>query len=666
MKQKYLSLCFFIFIQQLLSQGIIPEYRRTDWSKAGCEQTNPCPALIYNATDFAIIGDSLTDNSNALNSVFSKLNKPCVLFFPAGSYLFKRRVNLVSGVIIRGEGAKKTKFYFNQNGYSENSIYISKSNSGALVNVISGYQKASKILELENTNNFKVNGYLEIQQSNDSALMYTSTEWMNQDYSLNSVGQIAKITAINENFITIDRELRISYNPLMIPKCRPVNMIADVGIENLYIERLDSTETDLIYFNYATNSWIKNIETYKAFRTHIKIGHSCNIEVKDSYIHHAWAYGGGGQGYGVCIIYHSGDCLIENNIFVHLRHAMILATGANANVIAYNYSSEPFADFANPPDISLHGYYLYQNLFEGNIIAEVGISDHWGPAGPGNTFLRNRIYAYNLYIYDKTADQNIIGNEFTSGSNIVDTTKSTSYVTAQSSGTLMHGNNENGRIYWTPSITDHNIPASYYLNEKPAFFGRLPFPPMGPDRLLGKGTIPAYERFKAKKYIKDYDCSKLFNIAGYVVYANQKARALANVKVLLQDCSDMIVIDSVMTDSNGAFNFKNKAAGLYFIFAENNAKTGGINPIDALRINKHYLSIFKIKEYLKLKAADVNGDKIINPVDALLINKYFLNITKKFPVADWLSETKQIIIDNADNSAIIQIIATGDTDASFY
>jgi hypothetical protein len=41
-------------------------------------------------------------------------------------------------------------------------------------------------------------------------------------------------------------------------------------------------------------------------------------------------YGGGGKGYGISAEYTSGQCLIENNIFKHLSHSMLVQSGAKA------------------------------------------------------------------------------------------------------------------------------------------------------------------------------------------------------------------------------------------------------------------------------------------------------------------------------------------------
>jgi hypothetical protein len=165
---------------------------------------------------------------------------------------------------------------------------------------------------------------------------------------------------------------------------------------------------------------------------------------------------------------------------------MLVQTGANGNVFGYNYSLENHVDEAwTPCDISLHGHWPYMNLFEGNVVQEIDIADYWGPCGPGNTFLRNRVQTEGFDVYDHSHEQNIVGNELGAGQRI--------NIESTVTSTLVHGNCLGGVVQWDAAIADHVIPASYYLAAKPAFFGALAWPVAAgcPDT----GLIPAQARF---------------------------------------------------------------------------------------------------------------------------------------------------------------------------
>jgi hypothetical protein len=222
-------------------------------------------------------------------------------------------------------------------------------------------------------------------------------------------------------------------------------------------------------------------------------------EIRDNYIHHAGGYGGGGQGYGVTLSDRTDSCLVEDNIFRSLRHAMMVKVGASGNVFGYNYSLENVATDGSTrlPDVSLHGHYPSFNLFEGNVVQDIHSADYWGPSGPGNTFFRNRVESgfepdrRGIRISDHSHRQNVVGNEVVHGVIAIDRSVQ---------GTLLHGNLGRGLVSWNPGITDRDLPSSYYLAAKPSFFGTLPWPSTGADR--SNGTNPAKERYRSGNFIR--------------------------------------------------------------------------------------------------------------------------------------------------------------------
>lgn len=68
---------------------------------------------------------------------------------------------------------------------------------------------------------------------------------------------------------------------------------------------------------------------------------------------------------------------------------------------------------------------------------------------------------------------------------------------------IRHGNYDykNNLIIWDPSITDHNIPVSYFRSTKPEYFCSLQWPPFDPSSPPGEindvniSRIPAGYRF---------------------------------------------------------------------------------------------------------------------------------------------------------------------------
>jgi hypothetical protein len=63
---------------------------------------------------------------------------------------------------------------------------------------------------------------------------------------------------------------------------------------------------------------------------------------------------------------------------------------------------------------------------------------------------------------------------------------------------LRHGNYDrvNGRTIWDPAIAEQTLPPSLYLTAKPAWFGSVSWPPIGPDVPSLNEKIPAQLRFE--------------------------------------------------------------------------------------------------------------------------------------------------------------------------
>jgi hypothetical protein len=134
-----------------------------------------------------------------------------------------------------------------------------------------------------------------------------------------------------------------------------------------------------------------------------------------------------------------------------------------------------------PPDISVHGHYPFMNLFEGNYVSEIGIADYWGPAGPGNTYFRNKVMDEGIFFYDESHRQNVIGN-ITTG--ITDRDK-------KGKENIIKANVVNNEAI--SPVPD--LPGSLYLIEIPSFLKGYKWPVYGPD-VTGNNKLPAQVRYE--------------------------------------------------------------------------------------------------------------------------------------------------------------------------
>ncbi|MCF8228123.1 MAG: T9SS type A sorting domain-containing protein [Bacteroidales bacterium] len=490
MRNVYNIIIFLLWFSNVSAQ-VIPVERRVDWSVAGYPGNIPHPELIINAVDFGANGDSLTDNATALNDAISFLaGNRGVISFPPGTFLFRSGINLTDSVIIRGASSDETHFVFDLGGAAENCFNIDHGQSVDFTTLVAGFEKGSGYIVVTDPSLFEANAWAELRQSNGS--------WDTEPISWadHSVGQIIYIKAISTDTLMIQNPLRFNYDPGLNPEVRPIETAHETGLECFKITRADNALQGVgynFYFAFATNCWIRGVESSKSIGSHIYLTQCSGVEITGSYIHDAFAYNGSGtRGYGITLNKHSGECLVENNILKHLRHALMIKTGANGNVFAYNYSiepyrSEPIHDFSG--DISLHGHFAFANLFEGNIVQNIIIDHYWGPSGPWNTMFRNRPELYGIFMTSsdttETGMQNFVGNEITNP---------IGFYLLTGEDHFEYGNNFKGTIL--PEGTGDLPDTSYYRSDIPAFWDITdPWPPIGPPNDTGEYSIPARERY---------------------------------------------------------------------------------------------------------------------------------------------------------------------------
>jgi len=466
-----------------VSDFISPISNQIDWGVAGMEGGIPDYTNVVNLTTLGAVGNGTTDNAAVVQTAIDNAaGTPTVLLFPAGTYLFNASLVMKDSVVLRGENSGNTTLRFNLSSDSS-SLYFVKSNTNTDTSVVTaGFGKGSTVITLASTTGFSVGGYLEIFQENDVVEMATNspTDW-DRSWTEYSVGQVVQIVGINGNDVTLKHPLYHTFSSSLNVRATQLDMLTGAGVEYLELFRVDNGHNYTTTFSSAANCWMQHVEGHFTDRGHVVINKSSHLEIRASYFHASYNYGGGGHGYGVNLQNHPSDCLIEDNIFSSLRHAFLAKEGAIGNVFAYNYSRNPLG---SSNDIALHGHYGLMNLLEGNIVQLIIAGDYWGPSGPGNTYFRNRAETGNITMRDNTEDQNVIANELLSGS---------VSIASNSTPVWQHSNFRTPNTSLDQSYTG-TLPNSLYRSSKPTFFGDLPWPALGEPSLVGN-TIPARQRW---------------------------------------------------------------------------------------------------------------------------------------------------------------------------
>lgn len=474
--------------------------RSVNWQNAGlsndCYQTD----AIINFLDAGGVADGITSNDAAMSTVLSSITSGfTVVYFPPGNYLFNAPIDLKSNMLLKGAGATQTTFTFNLS-IENDAIKIKGSESATTISLVSDVSKGDFSLSVTDASGYAVGNYIKLFEEDD---MLVTSSW-----GLYTTGQIFKIENISGNTIYLDNEVRRTFYTSRNARIKKITPKENTGIEDLKIIRQDATpkNTSNIYFKFAANCWVKGVSSYNCNYAHIEMHHTTKSEVSGCYLKDAFDYGDGGRAYGVVVHYASGDNLITDNVFNHLRHSMLLQAGANGNVMSYNYSINPYwtgtwLPSSSAGDLVLHGNYPYANLLEGNTVQNIVIDDSHGANGRYNTFFRNRAELYGITMSSSAAGgyQNFIGNEITNSGFLL------GLYSLSGTGHFEHGNNKNGTII--PSGTSSLPESTLYLESPEAFYlADSEFPPIGTPNAIDAYIIEAEQRYVSGAFTKSDVC----------------------------------------------------------------------------------------------------------------------------------------------------------------
>jgi hypothetical protein len=353
--------------------------------------------------------------------------------------------------------------------------------------------------------------------------------------------QIVTVTGINGTVLTITPGLymnnwRSSQHP-GIWWTGP--QLLGAGLENLTLNHNGSgttVQSGVLMFN-CSNCYIKGVVDLNSNRNHVWMYLTSNSVVRDSYFY--GSQNAAATSYGVEFGQASAN-LIENNIF-QTTVTSVMPANAQGNVVSYNFDIN---DSYNTPSTLLQTSYVSHaagtgmNLFESNVTQGLFCDDIHGTSNV-NTLFRNRLLGLQLGKTQQTDP--ILFSSYCRANNVVGnvlgtTGFHTTYEASTTTGTtgcwvsiynLGFGNQNcasgvpandaitttslfrwgnydtvTGTARWVtgevptvgipfvngnlvPVSTD--LPNSFYLSAKPAFWGAEPYPAIGPDVTGGSG-----------------------------------------------------------------------------------------------------------------------------------------------------------------------------------
>jgi len=521
--------------------NLISEEREIEWTP-GINEGIPARTVIFTnvkGSPYNAIGDDNVDDTEAIQNAINDCPEGQVVFLPEGDYKLTNGLSIRKGIVIRGEGTDKTKLKFYREGYGSPNIQIGNMSLGTKKSLQTGYKKGATSIKIESVSELSIGDLVFITQNNDGNFITSDGSggpctWCGTDNGNSSLGQILLIKNISGNFISFEPPLYWNYSIELNPYIKKIqNPVINAGLEDIYIDNVNEAVTNSIQMNGCQNSWLKNIESYNGQR-HIEMNYTYKSVVRDSFIHHHHNYIP--NHYSLLLGTFSTANLVENNIFYHTKGGTIMcAWGAAGNVIAYNYCRTTLytGTYGVEANITHHGAHPIMNLWESNKVQKIGADNYWGSISH-STFFRNYVtreedpsatnYTRFCVILEANCTYfNFIGNIFGyEGMPGVYEVENEDFSFSQSAGVYRLGYNSNGdsdpedndpevkttlfrhgnfnyidnEVIWDPDVSSHEFSDSYYLNQKPEFFGSLDWPAIGYDIEGYVKKIPAEIRFE--------------------------------------------------------------------------------------------------------------------------------------------------------------------------
>lgn len=536
----------------------LPTSRVPDWFTypPGVQGGIPNRTTIF--TNLAVDNTGATDISTALNAAIAACPSNQVVYLPAGTYLMTTSVVMKSGITLRGAGMTNTMLvYSNGTGasalywprWSTMDIYYANNRPAHSNDVFSGSTRGSTNIALAPgpyLSNYTAGRFLLIDQTNDPAIFGGSLEgysYMGRCDGARMHRQIVEVlTVANGTNLTFTPPLVWDYTNwpqvVYLPQVDRWAGVEDLCITNAWATYPGGSTLD---FRQTVDCWAKNVAVRRCAYAGFFAYHAFRCTVQGCDFRENYTYYTPNRSYAVLLANATSDCLVQDNIVHHSRAGLLAAACGARNVFAYNYAHQGWNEGAGmlASFTSNHGGNPWFTLWEGNVgtgfVSDLfhGGSSYnilfrnwakgWDPGGcttSTNSYQRaivlctsNLYYSVvgnvlgdpalanpNYATWTYAATTNDISNEkpYIWRLGFVGTGESTdSFDTRVLATTFRHGNfdfTNNAVADWQGGY-DATLPASLYLAAKPAWFGSLAWPAIGPDVPRLTNRIPAQARF---------------------------------------------------------------------------------------------------------------------------------------------------------------------------
>jgi hypothetical protein len=462
-----------------LDRLAISRWQHFEWDASGTWET-------IDVTKNGILPNTTIDIAPLVEKIINEGTGKRILQFPAGTFNIKTQVD-ISKDDIQIVGVGKTTRFMLAGGASDGGFSSGGSRSG-------NYTLTKDALRGDNTVTFSSTSGLDV---GDYFIMVQSGTVTRPDAEGDET-QIFKITAKSGNTLTLDMKFGIPFYKNS-STAQETNFRKNLRFHNFYMEKTSlpaSSKHDNISLNTIRNVEVSNIESNKAFSSHVQIFRGREVIFHDNNFYGNYG-GGGGFQYGIKINL-STNCHVINNVASNLRHHYATQYGSNHCVIAYNRALPTYNDYADFGQHNSKG--CHNNLFEGNYGEE--IYDDANPRASWGTrytmWFRNhalvKIGSENPYV----ENMNIIGNELKAPASGIKMGDPGKFTFAGGNIVSISKEGGTGTLIWGDMKSGAAIPASLFLKNRPSYVARWPlygpaatFPTTNTDP-TGSFTLPTF------------------------------------------------------------------------------------------------------------------------------------------------------------------------------
>ncbi|MFC1479200.1 NosD domain-containing protein, partial [Planctomycetota bacterium] len=279
-----------------------------------------------------------------------------------GTYHLDQKVLIKhNGVVIRGQGAEKTKLIVRYNKKEDSKgkgiiLFTGKDNL-SIHALTKDAKRGSSKLVLENSKGIRKGTWIRLHAPATKEwrklMGGIKTPW--DPYRLYMV----RAEKINGNEVIVNQPMRIDFPAKDGSKAYRMEPIMNCGVEDFYITQAQKPpKIQTILFSRAVNCWATGIKVDMTGRNPVYATTAKWVTIRDCEFNGSRDCGGGGTGY--VGFEKCWDCLMENVRTTNMRHAPNLEWGTSGCVIRNS-------TFINS-DAQCHSGWCHENLFENCVI----------------------------------------------------------------------------------------------------------------------------------------------------------------------------------------------------------------------------------------------------------------------------------------------------------